>query len=107
MKKLFALSAAAGALALWMSPASAETIDLGYYDGSGIATFATGSTGPIAGSGSFGAFGFSASASGVDSPGSLNSNSIDVSSSGTGTLTIYASLLGVTSPVSATDWLST
>lgn len=108
MKKLIAISAAAVALVMCASQVGAETIDLGYYNGSSVTQFATGSTGPIAGSGSFGAFSFSASATGVVDPGALSSNTIDVSSSGSGTLTIYASLQGVTGPVSsAVDWLST
>ena len=108
MKKLLACSAAAAALALWTSHASAATIDLGYYNGSSITQFASGSTGTlVSGSATYGDFSITASASGSGTPGALNSNTIDILSSGSGTLIVYATLVGVTSPVStAVTWLS-
>jgi len=112
MKLLTAALVLAGAVLL-TSVARADTITIGLqeagFNSGSVFTETSSTSGSVTFSGSYGTFSFNAITA-VGSPAlpqpQLDSTSIDVSSSGTGTITVYVTEQGITSPTGVLNLLS-
>jgi len=112
MKLLTAALVLAGAVLL-TSVARADTITIGLqeagFNSGSIFTETSSTSGSVTFSGSYGTFSFNAITA-VGSPAlpqpQLDSTSIDVSSSGSGTITVYVTEQGITSPTGVLNLLS-
>ena len=108
------VAAALGVVAVGVTPAHATLISLGLQEagtnGGAITTVANdGGMGGVAYSGSYGTFAFNlitAAGAPAQSSGTLDTTSIQTSSDGGGAINIFVTESGLTSPMGASNWLS-